>query len=167
MLSGAAGAALIVAAVYVTLPKVSYREIEVPRVTMRDVTVPNIVPRDVTVDHVVPRDVTIEIPRIAAAPRSAEEFENSPAYRDAGIHGLFAGPDGNGFQLDSGQTFHPARFVAGKVELATNAMDDVSGLSIGDPIYCAPAEPTGLYSCHAWHRGKVEDIVVIPVGRRL
>ena len=48
MLAGAAGAALVIAAVWVTLPKVSYREIEVPKVTMRDVTVPNIVTRDVT-----------------------------------------------------------------------------------------------------------------------
>jgi hypothetical protein len=84
MLAGAAGAALVVAAVYVTLPKLSLREVVVDHVVQRDVpvdhvvpkdvTVPNIVPRDVSVpnvvshdvqvDRVVPRDVPVDIPRI-------------------------------------------------------------------------------------------------------
>lgn len=80
MLAGAAGAALVVAAVYVTLPKLSVREVVVDHVTPRDVPVDHVVPKDVSVDHVtprdvqvdhiVPRDVTIEIPRLT--PKSVE-----------------------------------------------------------------------------------------------
>src|SRR5271157_3840222 len=47
MLAGAAGAALVIGAVWVVLPKVSYREVEVPRVTLRDVEVPKITMRDI------------------------------------------------------------------------------------------------------------------------
>ena len=74
MLAGALGAALVVGAVWVALPKFSLREIEVPKlvakdvsvdhVVPRDVQVPNILPRDVQVDHVVPRDVSV--PNIVA-----------------------------------------------------------------------------------------------------
>jgi hypothetical protein len=63
MLAGAAGAALVIACVWVVLPKVSYREIEVPKVTMRDVDVPKVTMRDVTADHVVPKDVEVQVDR--------------------------------------------------------------------------------------------------------
>ena len=60
MLAGAAGAALVIAAVYVTLPKFSMREIEVPRLVAKDVPVDHVVPKDVEVDHVAPRDVPVD-----------------------------------------------------------------------------------------------------------
>ena len=86
MLAGAVGAALVVAAVYVTLPKLSIREVVVDHVTQRDVpvdhvvpkdvsvpnivshdvSVPNIVTHDVQVDRVVPRDVPVDVPRIVS-----------------------------------------------------------------------------------------------------
>jgi hypothetical protein len=57
MLAGAVGAALIIGAVWVALPKVSYREIEVPKVSYRDVTVDHLVPHDVTVNNLIAHDV--------------------------------------------------------------------------------------------------------------
>jgi gag-polyprotein putative aspartyl protease len=60
MLAGAAGAALIVGAVWVASPRLHYNEIEVPRVTFKDVIIPNVITKDVTVDHVVPRDVEVD-----------------------------------------------------------------------------------------------------------
>jgi hypothetical protein len=125
MLAGAAGAALVIAAVWVTLPKLSYREIEVPRVSYKDAEVPRIVPHDVTVDHVIPHDVPIDIPipRIvpetsAAAPRSKEAFVASPEYRAAELSGRIAGSDGaNGFLFEDGRRFTPARLGPdGKIE---------------------------------------------------
>jgi hypothetical protein len=81
MLSGAAGAALVISAVWVTLPKISYREIEVPKVTMREVTVPNIVTRDVQVDHVVPHETVIEIPKIVT--NAEHDFISRPEFMTA------------------------------------------------------------------------------------
>jgi hypothetical protein len=56
--------------------------------------------------------------------------------------------------------------IGGKVDLATNMLDDVSRLTIGDPIDCAPIAPEGLFRCQVFHRGKVEEVEAIPVGRR-
>lgn len=113
MLAGAAGAALVIAAVWVTLPKISYREIEVPKVTMRDVTVPNIVARDVTVDHVVPKDVEIYIPRIVTTPtptRAEHEFISRPEFLTAQFKGrLVADPEGR-IRFDSGDVFVPVKY---------------------------------------------------------
>ena len=108
MLAGALGAALMIAAVYVTLPKLSYREIEVPRVSYKDAEVPRIVPHDVTVDHVVPHDVPI--PRLvpaapeasAAAPRTPEErrFEDGKDWQSSTIRGRIVREEPpNGFVL--------------------------------------------------------------------
>jgi hypothetical protein len=91
--AGAIGAALVIGAVWVTLPKISYREVEVPRVTMRDVTVPNIVPHDVQVDHLVPHDVEIDIPRIATplpGTPSERAFVGTEGWRDAVVWADFA-----------------------------------------------------------------------------
>jgi hypothetical protein len=60
MLAGATGAALVVAAVYVTLPKLSLREVVVDHVVQRDVPVDHVVPKDIEVDHVAPRDVPVD-----------------------------------------------------------------------------------------------------------
>jgi hypothetical protein len=174
MLAGALGAALMIAAVYVTLPKLSYREIEVPRVSYKDAEVPRIVPHDVTVDHVVPHDVPIDIPiprlvpaapeASAAAPRSKEAFVASPEYRTAELSGRIAGAYGNGFRFEDGQTFSPARIVNDRIEQNEDVFDDISGL-IGAPAYCSPL-PNTLYVCRAWREGRgVVDIPVRPVPR--
>jgi hypothetical protein len=168
MAAGAAGAALVIAAVYVTLPKFSFREVEIPRVSYKDAEVPRIVPHDVTVDHVVPHDMPIDIPipRAAAAPRSKEAFVASPEYRAAELSGRIAGSDGaNGFLFEDGRRFTPARLGPdGKIETTDKVFDDVSGL-IGAPAYCEP-QPSGLFVCRAWREGSgVVDIPVRPVIR--
>jgi hypothetical protein len=165
LLAGAVASLAVSAAIWVILPKISYREIEVPRVSYKDAEVPRLIPHDVQVDHVIPHDVPIDIPRIVAAPRSAEEFEGSQPFRDANIKGRFIGPFKNGFALDSGQTFVPVRVASGRVELAPDLRDDISRLTIGDPVYCAPAGAESLFECQAWHRGRVEAISVAPAGR--
>ena len=173
-LAGAIGAALVVAAVWVTLPKVSYREIEVPRVTMRDVTVPNIVQKDVQVDHVVPKDVEIDIPRIVAttpAPRSPEEraFVGTEGWRAAVIRGRIVREDRNGFVLltDEGEKpFYPAKTGAdGKIEVDASVKDGVAPFidSLG---YCLPL-PVGTYECKALHNGREAVIPQVPVGAPL
>jgi hypothetical protein len=94
MLAGAVGAALVVGAVWVALPKFSTREIvvdhvvsrdvSVDRVVPHDVSVPNIVPHDAPVDHVVPHDVSvpnivpknveIDVPRIVPHDVQVDHF---------------------------------------------------------------------------------------------
>lgn len=59
MLAGAAGAALVIGAIWVVLPKISVREVVVDHVVERDAPVDHVVQRDVPVDHVVPRDVSV------------------------------------------------------------------------------------------------------------
>ena len=171
MLAGAAGAALVIGAVYVTLPKVSYREIEVPKVTMRDVTVPNIIMRDVSVDHVVPKDVVIEIPRIvessSPAPRSPEEraFASTTEWNEAIIRGRIMRQDGAGFvlQTDAGeQGFYPAQIGAdGKPELNPSAEDIVAPF-IGYLARCNKL-PVGTFECRALHEGREVFIRQTPI----
>jgi hypothetical protein len=174
MLAGAAGAALVIACVWVTLPKVSYREIEVPRVTMRDVTVPNIVPHDVTVDHVVPKDVEIAIPHIATAPaaepRSREEqkFTESEGWRSSTIRGRILRKESpNGFVLatDAGElTFFPARLGPDGRPTPNPGMRDAVEHFLGDLGYCSPL-PAGAYHCVALHAGVEIEIPQVPIGR--
>jgi hypothetical protein len=164
-LAGAAGAAVLVlaafAGAYMAGPTLRTHVVEIPVLDVRhsEVTVPDV--------RVVPREVEIPVPRVVSreTPRSEQEFVESPAYRDAGVKGRFAGPDQNGFRLEGGETFYPSRFVNGAPELAADLMDDVAALSRGDPIYCAPIAPAGLYQCQAWHAGRVVRIEAIPVGR--
>jgi hypothetical protein len=173
MLAGAAGAALVIAAVYVTLPKVSYREIVVPQVTMREVEVPHIVPREVTVDHVVPKDVEIDIPRIvmaSPAPRSPEEraFVDTEGWKDAVVRGRILRQEGNGFVLatDEGeQTFYPAKIgPGGKIE-PEPSVEDVVAPYIGDLGYCRKLPP-GTYVCVALHEGQEVPIRPTPIIAR-
>jgi hypothetical protein len=174
MLAGAAGAALVIGAVWVVLPKVSYREIVVPQVTMRDVNVPNIVPRDVSVDHVVPHDVPIEIPRIVTAspaPRSPEEraFVGTEGWKDAVIRGRILRPDRNGFILmtdDGEQGFYPAKLGADGKPEPNLSVKDVVVAFIDDLGYCRKL-PIGTYQCTALHEGREIVIEQAPIeGRR-
>jgi hypothetical protein len=176
MLAGAAGAALVIGCVWVTLPKISYREIEVPRVTMRDVPVPNIIPHDVQVDHVVPHDVPIDIPRIvvttpAPTPITPEErrFVGTEGWRDAVIRGRILREDRNGFVLltDEGEKpFYPAKIGAdGKIEVDASVKDGVAPF-IDNLGYCQPL-PVGTYECRALHDGREVVIPQVPVGAPL
>ena len=169
ILAGAVGAALVIGAVWVTLPKISYRDVEVPRVTMRDTVVPNIVQRDVSVDHVVPRDVEIDIPRIVAAtPRTPAEraFVDTPDWRAADVRGRILRADKNGFDLatedGSEMSFFPARIAGdGKVEI-NEGMKDIVEPFLNDLAACRPM-PTGVYLCIAEHEGREIPIKQIPI----
>jgi hypothetical protein len=161
MLAGAVGAALVIGAVYVTLPKFSTREVVVDHVVSEDVTVDHIVPHDVQVDHVITKEVTIEIPRLVAtspAPRSPEEkaFVGTEGWRDAVVRGRILRQDGNGFVLmtDAGeQSFYPARIGAdGKPELNLS-IEDIVAPYISDLGYCRRL-PVGTFECVALHEGQ-------------
>jgi hypothetical protein len=68
MAAGAAGAALIISAVYVALPKFSVREIVVPAITMKDTEVPKVTMRDVSVPEITLHPVEIPTPEIRLRP---------------------------------------------------------------------------------------------------
>ena len=135
----------MIGCVWVVLPKVSYREIEVPKVTLRDVTVPNIVPRDVSVDHVVPKDVEIDIPRIVAARSPAkQQFLASPAYAAAEIKGLIIpSVDGIALSFDTGKNWYP-KDAGAKANSAP---------FVGDYAYCSPTADKTIFHCFVLHDG--------------
>jgi hypothetical protein len=165
MLAGAAGASLVIAAVWVTLPKIAYRDIEVPRIVMRDAVVPNIIAKDVEID----------IPRIVAATpaptNSAERaFEGTKGWSEAVIRGRILRPDHNGFVLmtDAGeQGFYPAKIGAGgKIEPNPSVRDVVTSF-IGALARCNQL-PTGAYACVALgHDGRETAIAQAPIGAAL
>jgi hypothetical protein len=173
MLAGAAGAALVIAAVWVTLPKISYREIEVPKVAMRDVEVPKVTMRDVTVPNIVIKDVTVDhvIPLSPLAHTPEERsFTSTDDWRAADVRGRIVREIGNGFVLateDHGeQEFDPAKIGSdGKAEPNLAVKDVVTGL-IGDLAYCRP-RPAGVFNCVALHDGREVAIAQAPVGRPL
>jgi hypothetical protein len=175
MAAGAAGAAMIIAAVvtgeWVAGPRFSIREIEVPKVVLRDAVVPNIVSKDVTVPNIITKDVEITVPRIVTTSplaRTPEErfFTSTEDWRAADVRGRIEREQTNGFVLateDRGeQLFRPARIAPdGKVEPNTGVKDDVAGL-IGDLAYCRPAPP-GIFICMALHAGKKVIIPQVPL----
>jgi hypothetical protein len=129
LLAGAAGAALIIGAVYVALPKFIPHTIDIDRVVLhdRDVIVDHVVPRDVVVDHVVPRDVPAHGPKVSEtvqpppapkvseaaapppptpkAPMSETDFRNTPEWKNSSFKGRIIRQQANGFVLttDDGQ----------------------------------------------------------------
>ena len=93
MLAGAVGAALVVAAVYVTLPKFSVREVVVDHVVPKDVQVGHVVTRDVSVNNIIPKDVTIEIPKFVT--KAEHDFISRPEFESAQFKGrLVEDPEG-------------------------------------------------------------------------
>jgi hypothetical protein len=90
MLAGAAGAALVIGAVWVATPKFSVREVVVDHYVPRDIPFDNHVPQDKPFDNYVPR---LTPGPVAAnppdAPRSPAEkkFVNKPEYKDAVYRG--------------------------------------------------------------------------------
>ena len=70
LLARAVGAALVIGAVWVALPKFSVREVVVDRVIQRDVPFANHIPQDKPFDNYVPHEVGAAP---ALAPRSSAE----------------------------------------------------------------------------------------------
>jgi hypothetical protein len=170
MLAGAAGAALVIAAVWVTLPKISYREVEVPRVTMRDVPVDHVVPKDVEIEvpRIVRKDVEVDIPKIvthdAALPAKKPDaierkFIDSPGYKKADISGRIASQNGLGFLFDSGQGMRPVN-DDGTPDLTRRLV--VDGL-IGDWAYCnLKNAAANVYTCVVVHNDVTQQIPLAP-----
>ena len=182
-LAGAAGAALVIAAVYVTLPKFSVRE----------VVVDHVVQRDVSVDHVIPKDVVIEIPRIvvkdieppkavpspvatlpppapvpADLPKTPDEqkFVDKPEYKTAVYRGrIVKSTDGRALSFADGQSFVPKKFdVNGKV-IDDFDQDEDSDAFINDLGMCTQrTDNAELWTCVAFHGGKTIPIPVKPAG---
>jgi hypothetical protein len=162
-------------------------EVQIDRVVPHDVPVDRVVPHDVQIDvpRLVQRDVMIGVPRVAAtpstpappaelpaspAPRSPQErgFVQSEGWREAVVRGRILREDGNGFVLATGegeQSFHPAKFVNGKV-IPNPSTKDVVAPYLGDLAYCRLAL-NGVWRCTALH-GKFEvQISQTPIGSPL
>lgn len=170
MLAGAAGAAMVVAAVWVAMPKFKLREIELPviNITRSDVDVPNIVKRDVTIDveksysrGATPAESASEslAPKVPTASEMA--FIQRPDYQSAEWHGRIAGPRGNGFIFDTGKTMQPAKLVDGRIVELTDVRDVVDPF-IGDYAYCNK-DRNGLFNCSVIHEGVIQPIPLSPI----
>jgi hypothetical protein len=164
MLAGAAGAALVVATVWVASPRFHYNDIEVPRITMRDVVVPNIVTKDVEIPtpKFVPR--VIAPPPIARnpprsdAPKTPEEqkFHDRPEYKDAIYRGrIVKSRDGHVLSFQDGRDFNPAHWddAAGKIVYDPDQVIP-SDEFVGDLGMCVPEKGReGMWDCTAMHNG--------------
>jgi hypothetical protein len=183
MLAGAAGAALVIACVYVTLPKVSYREIRipvldvthqpvvVPEVTMKPVTVPDITITTHSVDIAVPRLVSPPPETSAAtAPRTPAErrFEDGKEWKDASVvvRGRLLREEGAGFVMDTAEgeaSFFPARIGPNGPE-PDPGMKDLVAPYLGDLCACSQL-PNKTFRCVVSHNGAETEIRQIPRGR--
>jgi hypothetical protein len=160
MLAGAAGAALVVAAVYVTLPKFSVREVVVDHVVTRDVPLNNPVPRDVPFDVPVPRvapspPVATNPPK-ADAPRTPAEkrFTDTPAYKRATYRGRIVPSTGGGaISFADGMSFSPAHWDEATSQPVYDSDEsfDTDAL-VGDLCACVQ-DAHGLWECTAEHAG--------------
>jgi hypothetical protein len=174
LLAGAIGAALVVAAVYVTLPKFSVRE----------VTVDHIVPHDVEVPHIILKDVEVQGPRASAkhpapnmgpqAPYAAKtpdenKFVEQPEYKTAKYHGrIVKSRDGHELSFEDGMDFHPGHWddATGKIVWdPTNAI--LSDELIGDLGMCVPQKGhPGMWDCTALHNGQVITVTGDKAGQQ-
>jgi hypothetical protein len=176
-LAGAIGATLIVAAVYVTLPKFTTREIIVDHVIIQDKPFTNYVPQDKPFDNYTPKEIAPPIPvpatpPIAAAPpaplpplappyaaKTPEEkpFVDSPEYRGAIYRGrIVRSKDGKAIYFEDGKYFIAAHWdpdtheVVGDPDIAID-----SDPYIGDLAMCLEEKDhANLWDCTAMHHGK-------------
>ena len=158
LLAGAVGAALVMGAVWIVLPKVTYTEITVPRIAYTDATVPNIVPHDVTVDHIVPHEVPIEIPRIVTVTPTEQRFLESPAFVAAPMHGrIVPSRSERALSFDDGTDYTPT--------LPGMAADAAPLLGLWG--YCSATDAAKtIFHCFALLRdGTVISVPQRPVGR--
>jgi hypothetical protein len=159
LLAGAVGAALIIAAVYVTLPKFS----------VRDVTVDHIIPHDVEVPHIILKDVEMQGPAVkhpapdmgprapyAAKTPEENKFVDKPEYKNATYRGrIVKSRDGHELSFEDGMDFHPAHWddAARKMVYDTDAVI-LSDEFIGDLGMCVPQRGHGeMFDCVAMHNG--------------
>jgi hypothetical protein len=164
LLAGAVGAALVVAAVYVTLPKFSVREVTVDHIVPHDVEVPRIILKDVEVQgrHLAP-DMGPRAPYAAKTPEE-NKFVDKSEYKNATYRGrIVKSRDGHELSFEDGMDFHPAHWddAAGKMVYDTDAVI-LSDEFIGDLGMCVPQRGHGeMFDCVAMHNG-----VETPMGGR-
>ena len=158
LLAGAVGAALVIGAVWVTLPKISYREIVVPAVTLKDTEVPRIILKDAVVPNIVLKDVPIEIPRIVTVTPTEQRFLESPAFAAAPMHGrIVPSRSERALSFDDGSDYTPT--------LPGMAADAAPLLGLWG--YCSATDAAKtIFHCFALLRdGTVISVPQKPVGR--
>ena len=131
MLAGAAGAALVVAAVYVTLPKFSVREVVADHVVLRDVPFENHIPQDKPFDNYVPRNAPVaanpppppppDVETLKPATPAEHKFISRPEFETAQYKGRLIADPGGLIRFDNGSVFVPVK------------PDTVTGHMIQDP----------------------------------
>jgi hypothetical protein len=174
LLAGAIGAALVVAAVYVTLPKFSVREVEVPHITLKDVEVPHIVLKDVEIPRAIVKDVEPRRPAMGPqapyAARTPEEnrFVEQPEYKTAKYHGrIVKSRDGHELSFEDGMDFHPAHWDDAARKIVWDPDDVIeSDPYIGDLGMCVPEKGhPGMWGCTTMHNGQVVQVTGPTPGR--
>jgi hypothetical protein len=177
MLAGAAGAALIIGAVWVASPRLHYNEIEVPRVTLKDVIVPNVIEKDVAVPNIIQKDVVVDHvvtlqPQVNTAPigpdspyaaktPDEDQFVNTPEYKDAIYRGrIVKSVDGRALSFADGRKFWPSHIdpKTGEPAIVNNMTFDSDAL-VGELGMCVQDKGNKLWACSAMHDGKVIGIV--------
>ena len=158
MLAGAVGTALVIAAVYVTLPKISYREVVVPKIVMQDTEAPHIVSKDAVVPNIVTKDVEIAIPRIVSVSPTEKRFIDSPAFAAAPMHGrIVPSRSERALSFDDGSDYTPT--------LPGMAAD--AAPLVGLWGYCSATDAAKtIFHCFALLRdGTVISVPQLPLGR--
>jgi hypothetical protein len=168
LLAGAVASLAVSAAIFVVLPKVSYREIEVPKVSYVPTEVPRIEMKDLEVQHIVPRDVVIEIPKIVT--KAEHDFISRPEFETAQFKGrLVYDPDGL-IKFDSGAVFVPVKYdpVSGH-QIQDFDAEYVTAPYLGDWAFCnAIPASENLFKCLAVDHDVVVDLATTrrPKGQR-
>lgn len=176
-LAGAAGAALIIAAVWVATPKFVVREVVVDHVTPHDVPFDNHVPVEKPFDNYVPHETpfTLPVPTLGPqaeakppmgpqapyAAKTPEEkpFVNRPDYKTAQYHGrIVKSIDGRDLSFADGQNVYPAHWddVNSKVVEDRDRAYDADQY-VGDLGMCT-IDTKGFWLCTAFHNGKETPI---------
>ena len=178
---GAVGAALVISAVWVILPKISYREVVVPSISLKPITVPDVTMKPITVPEITLKPVALPLPQTtptptpppvaADAPKTLAEqkFLNRPEYKAALYHGrIVKSIDGKALSFADGNNYWPALWDALEHDWATNTSDInkkfVTDPFIGDLAACAHLPGRNdLVVCHALHNGEEVNIVTQPL----
>jgi hypothetical protein len=168
MLAGAIGASLIIAAVYVTLPKFTVREVVADHVIQHDVPFDNHVPQNKPFDNYIPRNapgpIAANPPPVAAlpAPKTLEErkFVSRPEYETAQVKGRLVEDKDGQIRFDTGAVFVPMKIdpASGRDAQDYDA-EYVTEAYWGDVAFCnAIPAVENRFKCIALHRGVPVDL---------
>jgi hypothetical protein len=167
-LAGAVGASLIIAAVWVAMPKFTVREVVVDRVVPRDVPFDNYTPRNIPFDNFVPHNAPGPVAANPPTPRSdapktpaEKKFTETPAYKRAIYRGrIIKSRDGLALSFAGGRDFWPYHW------------DDATGTSVPTPGRAIDSDPfVGLLGLcvprrehpELWECRALKDGVEVPI----